>query len=100
MAICRQKSRQRSDLPRHRLQFSLADLLTWITGVAFWLSLLKCSGSWPLAISVGGIALAVYGDWRFGLLFPDKYLPITVLAIIVICVVVGVFAALLFPAVR
>ena len=100
MAIHPKDSNERPDLEKSRLQFTLAELLGWITGVAVWLSLLKWSGSWPLAITVGVWALAFYCERRFALRFPDKHLPITILVVVAICIVAGVILALILPALR
>ena len=45
-------------LSRQRWQFSLRQLLGWVTAAAVWLAALKCSDSNPIIIFVGVLAIA------------------------------------------
>ncbi len=95
MAVCLPDSSKRHHPSKQRLQFSLAELLSWITAVALWLSLLKWSGSWADATIVGVLALVWYCTWRFDLPFRRTYLPMTLWVIVAVCVLAGIMVLFL-----
>jgi len=69
----------------------------WVLGIA--LLLLLATLSWQIAAWVASFAVVLYLDHRF-YQFSDRYFRTVLIVVVLVCIVVGLVLAILFPAVH